>query len=124
MDIEIYKGKYVTAEDANNYIDSYTITSGCSMLNDGASKLSDMVTKLQVLKEDCSSSNLSVQGSSMEPIIEAYIKSTMDFAKSISELADTLHNTTRRVLNRKQVLLNEEARAKDEQQMSSSEEII
>lgn len=124
MDIEIYKGKYVTAEDANNYIDSYTISSGCSMLSEGASKLSDMVSKLQVLKEDCSSSNLSVQGSSMEPSIDSYIKYTMDFANSIANLSENIQNATRRVLNRKQVLLNEEARAKDETQIASGEEII
>lgn len=124
MAIEIYQGKYVTAEDANGYIDGITISDGCMMLSDAARKLSDIVTKLQELKEDFSSANLSIQGSSMEPIIEAFVKSTMDLAQTISNLSETLSTTTQRVVNRKQVLLNEEAKVKDEQAAASPEEVI
>ena len=124
MAIEKYVGQYVTAEDANEYIDGYTILNSCNLLQDAARKLSDIATACQELKEYLSSANLCIQGTSMEPMIEAYEKSTMDFANTISALADTLNATTQNILNKKQIQLNEEARAKDELQKSSSEEII
>ena len=124
MAIEKYVGQYVTAEDANEYIDGNTILNSCNLLQDAARKLSDIATACQELKEYLSSANLCIQGTSMEPMIEAYEKSTMDFANTISALADTLNATTQNTLNKKQIQLNEEARAKDELQKSSSEEII
>ena len=124
MAIERYYGKKIIAEDANDYIDGITITDGCNSLMEAARMLSDIVNKIQELKEDCSSTNLSIQGNSMEPIIEAYEKSTMDFANYISSLADNLSATTQRVVNRKQVMLNEEARTQDEMFSSTGEEII
>lgn len=124
MAIERYVGRFVTAEDANDYIDGYTIGNGCNLLIEASRKLSDIATALQELKEDLSSTNLSVQGSSMEPIIEEYEKNTMDFANALSALVDNISATTQNVINNKQIRLNEEARLKDEQQASASEEII
>ena len=124
MAIERYVGRFITAEDANDYIDGYTISSGCEMLIEATHKLSDIATALQELKEDLSSTNLSVEGSSMEPIIEEYEKNTMDFANTLSALVDNISATTQNVINNKQIRLNEEARLKDEQQANASEEII
>ena len=124
MAIERYVGRYVTAEDANDYIDGNTIRSACNLLQDAARKLSSIATACQELRDDLSARNLCIQGTSMEPMIEAYEKSTMDFANAIYELSDSLSATTQKALNNKQIRLNEEAKIKDDQQTSASEEII
>ena len=76
MAIEKYVGQYVTAEDANEYIDGNTILNSCNLLQDAARKLSDIATACQELKEYLSSANLCIQGTSMEPMIEAYEKAS------------------------------------------------
>ena len=52
----------------------------------------------------------------MEAIIEEYGKRTRDFSLYINDLSETVNTTTQRVVNRKQVIFNEEAKRLDEQE--------
>ena len=62
MAIEKYVGQYVTAEDANEYIDGYTILNSCNLLQDAARKLSDIATAC-ALGNSPSKSVLAITGS-------------------------------------------------------------
>ena len=116
MAIEKYQGKYVVAEDALKVIDMPTINSGCRMLKDAAEKLDNLSKKIEVLKDLINRDTLSISDSNMEAIIEEYGKRTRDFSLYINDLSETVNTTTQRVVNRKQVIFNEEAKRLDEQE--------
>ena len=116
MAIEKYQGKYVVAEDALKVIDMPTINSGCRMLKDASEKLDNLSKKIEVLKDLINRDTLSISDSNMEAIIEEYGKRTRDFSLYINDLSETVNTTTQRVVNRKQVIFNEEAKRLDEQE--------
>ncbi|MBR4693255.1 MAG: hypothetical protein IKQ06_05100 [Bacilli bacterium] len=116
MAIEKYQGKYVIAEDALKVIDMPTINNGCRMLKDASEKLENLSKKIEVLKDLINRDSLSVSDSNMEAIIEEYEKRTRDFSLYINDLSETVNTTTQRVVNRKQVIFNEEAKRLDEQE--------
>ena len=116
MAIEIYRGKYISADDATKVIDMPTINDGCRMLKDASDRLERLTKKIDLLRETCSKEAISIDGSSMEELIEHYEKLTNDFSLYISDLSDALSKTTQRVVNRKQTILNEEARRLDDKE--------
>ncbi|MBP5678291.1 MAG: hypothetical protein J6X28_00490 [Bacilli bacterium] len=110
MAVEVFIGNYITAEDAQQYIDYNTISEGCRMMKEAAEKLSQISKKIDVLKDTCSLETISVQGKGMEKYIEPYEKDTRDMALYIQDLSSTILDATVRVLNRKQTILNEAAK--------------
>ena len=123
MAVEMFRGKYVNAESATNYIDINSISEGCQMMKDAADKLNDISKKIDLLKEICNKEALSVQGVSMEDIIEMYEKNTKDMSLYISELSDTVLSTTQRVVNRKQIILNEAAKIDEQKEAALREDV-
>ena len=123
MAVELFQGKYITADDASRYIDVQTISDGCKMLNDAAQRLAKIAKKIDNLKETLDKQTLSVQGDSMEDIIEFYEKNTNDFSVYINELSTTIMEATQRVMNRKQLLLNEDAKIEEAKEAALHEDI-
>lgn len=122
MAIEVYHGKYVTAEDVGTIIDLATINECCKTFKTVADKLETISGKIRTLKEVCNKDALSFGSRSMEDIIEQYEKSVKDLSLYLSELAQTIINTTLRVMNRKQTILNEEAIRQDKEKEKEMEQ--
>ena len=112
MAIERFQGKYITAEDATRTIDVPTIYDGCKMMKSAADKLDVLTKKIDVLRETYNRDAFSVS----EEIVEEYEKRTNNFSLYINDLAEMIEKTTTRVANRKQIILNEEAKRLDEQE--------
>ena len=115
MAIEKFRGKYIVGENASKYIDMDTIHDGCRMMRTAAEKLAMIYKKIDHLRDVCSRDALSVQGENLENRIEAYENQINDFSLYIEDLSNVIEDTTLRVFNRKQVILNEEAKRLDEQ---------
>ena len=110
MAVEVFKGKFVTASDASQFIDIETIMSGCSSLKQVSEKLDSTSAKIDRLRELCSKDALSIDEVGCDEAIEVYEKNIKDFSLYIDDLASTIRESTQRVVNRKQVMLNEEAK--------------
>ena len=114
MAVERYRGRYVTAEDAHDYIDQGTISAGCSQMVDAAQQLSNIAQKIEQLKEICNQEALSVQGVSLQGIIGSYGSDTSQFSGSMSGLSGQIEAATDKALNLRQTILNEEAKREDQ----------
>ena len=115
MAIDVYHGTYVTAEDANDYIDVNTIQSGCSMMKEAADKITAIKDKINTLKELCDGDTLTINGQTMEDQIQEFEDNTNNFALYINELSETVSSAATRALNKKQIIFNEEAKKRDNQ---------
>jgi len=115
MAIEVYHGKYVTAEEAISYFDLATINDCCKTFNTVSEKLVVIANKIKTLQDICTKDAVSFGNMNMEDNIIEYEKSVRDLSLYLSDLASTIMNTTFRVINRKQVLLNEEAAHEDKE---------
>lgn len=113
MAIDMFHGTYVDAEDAKNYIDQGTIVTGCQKMDEASNKMTQIIKKVQRLKELCSRENLSVGGLNLDEIIENLENHVEQISLYINDLSGNIVGTTQRVVNRKQVILNEEAMRQD-----------
>ena len=116
MAVEKYQGKYVNAQDASNVIDMVSILDGCRMLKEASGQLSTLAKKINQVKDYYNRDTLSINSKDMEDYVDYHEKNTKDFSLYLTDLAETLTNTTQRVYNRKQMQFNDEARLLDEQQ--------
>ena len=117
MAIERYIGTFVSADDATKIIDMYTINDGCRMMKEAADKLERLTKKIRLLKEACGKETFSISGTDMEEMIGTYENNTLKFSSYLSDLSDSIIATTLRVVNRKQILLNEEAKRLDKKEI-------
>lgn len=124
MAIEIYRGKYVTGDSAREYIDIDTINDGCKLMKSASEKLDIIQKKIDYLKEFCSKEALYIQGESLEEKINSYEKNVNNFSGYIDDLSNTIEATALRVFNRKQVILNEDAKRLDEKIIYEKENTI
>ncbi len=115
MKIDLYHGLSVTAKDANEFIDLDTVLKGCTMMSEAADLIKDIVEKIKKLKETCNADTLSVEGQTMEDKIELFENDTNQFYLYISNLVSSIQSTTLREFNKKQTILNEEAKKIDMQ---------
>lgn len=113
MAVEIYKGRYVTAESATNYIDSGAISTSCSKIKDAASQLTKTGKKTLGAKSYCSKKHLSIEGNTMEDDIELCACDYEDAANYMETFADTILGALEKALDKKQLKLNAEAQRKD-----------
>lgn len=120
MAIPIYQGEFVQARNVLEEIDQPTIEDGCRILADSSDKLNQITKKIEQLKEFCSKEHLMIQGANLEDPIELFQKDTEHFALYISELSTAISSATQRVVNRKQMMYNEEAKKLDKAQASSN----
>lgn len=123
MAIERYQGKYVSADDALKAIDMPTINDGCRMLKDAAERLNMLTKKIDLLGETYNRDAISVSGDNMEEVVAEYERNTTEFYNYIFDLADMLEQTTQRVVNRRQTILNEVAKQLDRKEALLHNEI-
>ncbi len=114
MAIEIYQGKNVTAEDAAKFFDLPTIIHSCNKLKEAASILETTGKKIIDAKDYCTREALFMQGESFEEPIEFCGKDFNDISSYISDFAETILEATNKAMEKKQLLLNEEARVFDQ----------
>ncbi len=110
MAVEIFSGQYITADDATKYIDLYTINDSCRNFNAAVERLNDIAKEIVELREMGGADTLFVGGRTLEPQVEQFEQSVRDLALYLSELANNLINDGIKALNRKQTILNDEAR--------------
>ena len=80
MVTNIYKGKYVSADDATNLIDIATIKEGCKTIKEASEQLKKITKKITQLEEICNKETLSFDGLSMEETVEAYYVEILFFS--------------------------------------------
>lgn len=109
-----YIGKYVNAEDANVYFDYQAIENAIKNIKEGVLKLEDTSKRMHNAETYYTKETFSINGETMNEKIEYcanYVKSTADY---LDELAELVRSAQLKAFNRKQVLLNNEARALDQ----------
>ena len=117
MAVERYLGTYISAEDASKLIDIYTINDGVRMMRESSDKLETLAKKINLLAEYCNRDALSANGANMEEMVTEYERHTRDFAIYLQDLASALQTTSQRIFNRKQIIMNEEAKKLDKQEV-------
>lgn len=115
MAVEIYRGRYVKAESALNYIDKETIIKGCNKIKEAVGHLKDIAKNVEVSKEYCSKDNLSIEGYSMEEELVDCTEDYLDTANYMEVFSDAISKAVEVALDNKQKQLNIEARRKDMQ---------
>ncbi len=110
MAIDMYKGKFVTAQDASKLIDTNNINKQCMNFNDAAEKLNAIADKIQVLRNICNKDAISVDGVGMEDTIDLYEKHVRELSEYLKNLSSNIVNDSQKIINRKQIIFNEEAK--------------
>ena len=110
MAIEIYRGEYVTAEDASKLIDTNSLKKQCDLLNEAAQQLDAIARKVQELRSICNKNAISVNEYSMEKEIDSYKKQITNLSSYLRKLSANLINAAQKVINRNQVIFNEKAK--------------
>lgn len=123
MVTNIYKGKYVSAEDATNLIDVPTIKEGCKTIKEASEQLKKLTKKITQLEEICNKETLSFDGLSMEETIEAYKVEILFFSNYLKDLAETIETTTQKVINKQQGIYNERAKNAESKEQKKRENI-
>ena len=115
MAVEIYVGRYVTAEEATKYIDAATITNCCNKMKKSASELKQTGKKISSSKSRCTKNHLSIAGNTMEDDIDLCECDYNDAATYMETFSATILGALQRALDKKQLQLNAEAQRKDEE---------
>ena len=123
MVTNIYKGKYVSAEDATNLIDVPTIKEGCKTIKEASEQLKKLTKKITQLEEICNKETLSFDGLSMEETIEAYKVEILFFSNYLKDLAETIETTTQKGINKQQGIYNERAKNAESKEQKKRENI-
>lgn len=113
MSVEIYKGKYVTAEDANKYIDCTSIVRGCNIILEGLKELHNSMNDLNNAKSNYSKNVLHLKNRNYEgKVDDSYnvLNSTYNYMEDFSR---KVYSALQKALDKKQLELNEIARAED-----------
>ncbi len=123
MVTNIYKGKYVSADDATNLIDIATIKEGCKTIKEASEQLKKITKKITQLEEICNKETLSFDGLSMEETVEAYKVEILFFSNYLKDLAETIETTAQKVLNKQQGIYNERAKNAESKEQKKRDNI-
>ena len=124
MAVEIYEGTHVTAEPATNYIDVNTIYHACKIIKDASTRLERTSKKIINAKDYCTKEALFMLGESFEEPIEFCGKDFYDISDYIHDFADTILEATAKALDKKQLILNDEAREKEKLEILKEESTV
>lgn len=108
-----YIGKYVNAQDATICFDNIEIETAIKNIKDGVEKLENAANRMRNAEAYYTKETFSINGETFDGKIERcsnYFKSTADYMEELTEL---VKNARLKAFNRKQVCLNDEARALD-----------
>ena len=123
MVTNIYKGKYVSADDATNLLDIATIKEGCKTIKEASEQLKKITKKITQLEEICNKETLSFDGLSMEETVEAYKVEILFFSNYLKDLAETIETTAQKVLNKQQGIYNERAKNAESKEQKKRDNI-
>ena len=115
MTVDIYKGKYVTAESAYSYIDAEAIIKKYNELKNLAKKISTNSKQVEYSRDFCSPSAFSINGKSYADKVEYCEKKFNHSAQEIDDYANELLSSLKKALDQKQMELNEIAKKEDKQ---------
>lgn len=118
-----YIGKYVNAEDAITSFDYLEIENALKSLKEGAQKLEDAAKRMRNAESYYTKETFSINGETFDGKIERCSNYFMSTAEYMEELAELVKNARLKAFNRKQVLLNDEARILDQEKIKQ-EQII
>jgi hypothetical protein len=124
MAVEIYEGTHVKAEPATNYMDVNTIYHACKLIKDASARLERTSKKIINAKDYCTKEALFMLGESFEEPIEFCGKDFYDISDYIHDFADTVLEATSKALDKKQLLLNEEAMEKEKLEILKEETTV
>lgn len=111
--VEIYKGKFVDAEDAEKYIDVDTIRKCCESLKDGAERLSHTKDRVINAKSFCGRDSFYIGEYTYEDQAEKNATSLRNASEYIEEFSVNVLNALEKALDKKQTELNEVAKEED-----------
>ena len=120
MNVEIFKGNFVTADSAMKYIDVESIAAGCALLSDACNSLNNLSNKVISTKDYCTIENFSMNGVTVEDEIEFCGRSLQETSNSIQDMIEMLQRAMTNALDRKQTYLNEIAQEEEEQALLRS----
>ena len=115
MTVDIYKGKYVSAESAYNYIDVESIIRECNNLKQLAGKLSTNSKKVNYSRDYCSPSVFNVSGLTFDGQVDSCSNSLFHTADQIDDYANEILENLQKALDKKQTELNQIAMEKEKQ---------
>lgn len=118
-----YIGKYVNAEDATTSFDYLEIETALNNIKEGAKRLEDAAKRMRNAESYYTKETFSINGETFDDKIERCSNYFMSTADYMEELAELVRNARLKAFNRKQVLLNDEARALDQEKIKQEQMI-
>ena len=118
-----YIGKYVNAEDAITSFDYLEIENALKNLKEGAQKLEDAAKRMRNAESYYTKETFSINGETFDGKIERCSNYFMSTAVYMEELAELVRTARLKAYNRKQVLLNDEARILDQEKIKQEQMI-
>lgn len=119
-----YIGKYVNAEDAIASFDYLEIENALKNIKEGAQKLEDAAKRMRNAESYYTKETFSINGETFDGKIERCSNYFMSTAEYMEELAELVRNARLKAFNRKQVLLNDEARILDQEKIKQEQMIV
>lgn len=111
--VEIYKGKYITADDAEKYIDVETIKKSCNLLKDGADKLGQTKERVINAKGYCGRDSFYIDDYTYEDKASDNANNLKNASLYIADFSDRILVALEKALEKKQLELNEIAMEED-----------
>lgn len=119
-----YIGKYVNADDAIASFDYLEIENALKSIKEGAQKLEDAAKRMRNAESYYTKETFSINGETFDEKIERCSNYFMSTAEYMEELAELVRNARLKAFNRKQVLLNDEARILDQEKIKQEQMIV
>lgn len=118
-----YIGKYVNADDAIASFDYLEIENALKNIKEGAQKLEDAAKRMRNAESYYTKETFSINGETFDGKIERCSNYFMSTAEYMEELAELVRSARLKAFNRKQVLLNDEARILDQEKIKQEQKI-
>ena len=116
-----YIGKYVNADDAIASFDYLEIENALKNIKEGAQKLEDAAKRMRNAESYYTKETFSINGETFDGKIERCSNYFMSTAEYMEELAELVRSARLKAFNRKQVLLNDEARILDQEKIKQEQ---
>lgn len=116
-----YIGKYVNAEDAITSFDYTEIETAINNIKDGVEKLEKATKRMQDAESYYTKETFSINGETFDDKISQCANCFLSTAEYMSDLAEQIKVARLKALNRKQVLLNDEAKILDQEKIKQEQ---
>lgn len=116
-----YIGKYINAKDAITSFDYMEIETAIKNIKEGAQKLDEAAKRIRNAETYYTKENFSINGETFDGKIERCANYFTSTAEYMEELTELIRNARLKAFNRQQVLLNDEARALDQEKIKQEQ---